>query len=98
MIAYDLDGIIVPDLAVTDWQDGVWHTIRCAKLRPVFIPPGVYALITGRPEDDRELTVNWIWKFLRPNLPQVVYHDLPNGLAGNIEAMARWKAKTSPRG
>jgi hypothetical protein len=71
MIGFDLDGVLVSDI---DWNS---MTIQDYSLRffmfPLFIPTGDYVIITGRPEEDRLSTLEWVEKFLYGNLPQEVF-------------------------
>jgi hypothetical protein len=74
MIAFDLDGVFVPDLK---WDESK-HThllyFRHNHMYPIFTPIGEYSIITGRPFGDREETMKWIEGFF-DNKPKAVYHD-----------------------
>jgi len=73
MIAYDLDGIFVNDLHITDNLENLLK-IRTKNLKPLFQPKGEYVIITGRPIEDKEYTMKWIESFFT-NKPIRVYHE-----------------------
>ena len=73
MTAYDLDGIFVSDLHITDNLEELLK-FRVNNVKPLFEPDGDYYIITGRPIEDKEHTLKWIDTFFK-NKPLKVFHD-----------------------
>lgn len=62
MIAFDLDGVICPDLPTNRLtEDEIWN-VR-AKIKPLFNPSYDFYIITGRAANGRFLTEMWIKEF-----------------------------------
>lgn len=73
MLAFDLDGIFLPDIVYQPETVSTVHRVRTSLLKPIFIPDQPYYIITGRPVDDREETLAWIDQFAMH--PKAVFHD-----------------------
>ena len=65
MIAYDLDGVLISDMVVTPENLTRMLSTRVEDVYPSFLPMGEYAIITGRPVDDRSDTVDWLHRFFQ---------------------------------
>lgn len=74
MIGYDLDGVLLSDMVVTEENLQRMLSTRVEEVYPSFEPAGDYAIITGRPVEDRKSTVEWMRKFLK-NQPKHLYHS-----------------------
>jgi hypothetical protein len=66
MIGYDLDGVICVEKSW--WKIAYKLCYKIAvwfrdKHKPQFIPGGSFVIITNRPEEDREATVKWLYKY-----------------------------------
>jgi len=88
MIAYDLDGVFVPNL---DFERGVQKSLlmfRRFYMFPIFIPEGPYYMITGRPVSDRMDTKFWIEFMMHDNKPVKLFHDNQK-----LENVITYKAK-----
>jgi hypoxanthine phosphoribosyltransferase len=95
----DLDGVFLPDIPRTGYEDDLAGALRRRQtlapfaVLPPFLP-GRAVIITGRPECDRAETEAWLarWGFRSLKLecrPDGVGHDLPS--------VARYKAATATR-
>lgn len=76
MIAYDLDGIFVNDIHITDNLEKLLK-IRSENLKPLFVPNDDYIIITGRPSIDIQDTLQWIDTFFT-NKPKKIFHGNEN--------------------
>lgn len=78
MIAFDLDGVFIPDIAPDLWDTEEYKKvilkIRSEYLVPIYQPNFPYIVITGRPFCDKEDTLSWFNKFFKVK-PTQVYHD-----------------------
>lgn len=66
--AFDLDGVIFPDIKI-DWRvENIDNLLFIRKhLMPIFYPVGRFYIITGRPEEDRGYTEDWLKQWnIRP--------------------------------
>ncbi len=75
-IGYDLDGVLVCDLAIDEKNISVdkikeYHY----AMKPLFIPEGDYFIVTSRPVTDREETLAYIKQFFAKNEPKFVVHN-----------------------
>lgn len=93
IIAYDLDGVICPDINLP-WQDPNFDFKALFELRyklpPLFHPTGVFYIITGRPHSDKDHTEKWCKMYnIHPN--KVFYNSNdPN----ELDKVALHKANT----
>lgn len=74
MIAYDLDGVFIPELV---WKDSIADHLlyfRHNHMTPIFQPEGDFILITGRPYIDKQETIKWIDEHWT-NKPLLIFHD-----------------------
>jgi hypothetical protein len=85
-IAYDLDGVILPDCdrlpnigGLGEFYDVMGH------VRPLFQPTGPYTIITARLRDYRSKTESWCKRYLNTQ-PEVLHHDISNDNAGAYKA------------
>jgi len=87
MIAYDLDGVLVSDV----WSLDLEYRIATRNfLKPVFVPQGEYAIITGRHVADARATMEWVALHLQRN-PPVALHI--GATEGGARASAAWKIR-----
>ena len=76
MIAYDLDGVLVPDFDKIPGLGGLAEFYAMTTyIRPIFTPQGEYAIITARNAEFRTDTWTWCNKYLS-NLPVKLYHEI----------------------
>ena len=73
MIAYDIDGVFIPDSDPSIFKTLVEYLDWRSNQKPSFIPTGDYVMITGRPESDLDWTLSWLDKFFS-NKPAKLYH------------------------
>lgn len=86
VIAFDLDGIFVPDIeGFTGTADEL--EIR-SRMVPLFIPDFPFLIITGRPSQDLPYTKDWINRFFKKDT--LLFHG--NETIGT-ESSALYKAK-----
>jgi hypothetical protein len=76
MIAFDLDGVLIPDCnhisAVGDLHD--FYVRIASNMIPVFVPQGDFCIITARNKRYRLLTRAWVDRYLL--LPEdCLFHD-----------------------
>lgn len=74
MIAYDCDGVFVPDLMYIEDHFEKLLYFRHNHMHPIFEPEGEYYIITGRPVQDKPHTEKWISTFFK-NPPVKLFHD-----------------------
>ena len=72
MIAFDLDGVFIPDFEITEENKEQILNIR-NKTKPLFIPKGEYYIITGRPIEDEHDTLKWIEREFSDNPPIEIF-------------------------
>lgn len=81
MIAYDFDGVFIPDCDEI-YIDGLDQTEFLSKvayaMRPIFMPQQPYTVITSRHSDFTTLTMSWFLKHMGRNLPAAIYHSNAN--------------------
>lgn len=87
MIAFDIDGVICPDIIIQDNLNDLLR-FRTHNIRSLFKPKGLYCLITGRPSIDKEDTLKFVAREFEDNLPQAIYHD-NDDLANSIDYKAK---------
>ena len=80
MIAFDLDGVFVSDLAHRSEQElERVLAVRAENIRPLFRLRFPYYIITARPKVDEEHTLRWINAVFEPDeRPKRVFHNNPN--------------------
>lgn len=64
VLAFDFDGVIFPDVKF-DWRKGNLEDLIALRkhLMPIFKPSGNFFIITGRPEEDRGYTEEWLKEY-----------------------------------
>jgi hypothetical protein len=73
MVAFDLDGVFVPDIMPK--ENSLEDMLRARyELAPIFTPTFEFAIITGRPKEDEKLTQAWIDRFFI-NKPYLLFHE-----------------------
>lgn len=89
MIAFDLDGVFVPDIDLNggDWNNTM-HLFRSNHLKPIFKPSFDFVIISGRPPVDHPLTAEWVNKYFYVNPPYEVVLN-----TGDIQDAAAFKAQ-----
>lgn len=84
-IAFDFDGVFVPDIVFNDNNElSLLLSIRTRNIRPLFVPKKPYSIITGRPVEDKPDTLYFITEYMSENLPTLIFHENKNGI-NNIE-------------
>ena len=80
MIAFDLDGVFVSDLAhQSDQELERILSVRAENIRPLFRLRFPFYIITARPKVDEEHTLCWINAVFAPNeRPKKLFHDNPD--------------------
>lgn len=74
-IAYDLDGVLVPDCDHIPRIGSIDEFYALTEyMRPIFNPEGDYGIITARPAEYRSSTWTWCNKYLFP-LPVRLHHE-----------------------
>ena len=74
MLAFDFDGVFVPDFDYVDIEQNQFEQVWLA-INPQFEPDGDYIIITGRSKADL------IWKWCRRHLknqPKMIYANIMN--------------------
>lgn len=85
-IAYDLDGVLVPDCDKLPGIGGLnefYHLMEF--VRPLFQPKAPYSIITARLATYRDSTERWIAKYL-DIAPEMLYHDITDDNAALYKA------------
>ena len=86
-IAFDLDGVLVPDCEKIPNLGDIGEYLELAThMLPLFEPSGKYWIITARPKQYKKITSRWIKKHLK-NPPSKLHHD------GVDETPAKYKAR-----
>jgi len=90
-IAYDLDGVLLPDCEhIPNLGDERAFFTMLTYIRPLFIPPHAHTIIiTARPTKFAGLTRAWAYKYLGHH---ALYQDIKDG-----EDPAEYKARTLDR-
>lgn len=85
-IAFDLDGVLVPDFDQIPGVGGLDEFYAMSTyIRPLFLPAGDYYIITARPAEYRSVTWSWCEKYLKP-LPSRLFHERNNQTAGSYKS------------
>jgi hypothetical protein len=80
-IAYDLDGVLLPDCDRLPGVGGLNEFYQLMEfVRPLFQPKEPYSIITARLATYRESTQRWISKYL-DIAPEKLYHDITDNNA-----------------
>lgn len=77
MIAYDFDGVLVPDINQIDCDQGVFEQVFLG-IQPIFVPTTPWVIVTGRTND--KLLHKWLSIHLKATPPQNIFinrRDLP---------------------
>ena len=78
-IAYDLDGVMVPDCDRLPFVKGLDEFYQLmGHVRPIFNPQGEYSIITARNAEYRDRTVEWYNQYLSPK-PVRLFHEIAEG-------------------
>lgn len=84
-IAYDLDGVLVPDCDILPGVGGLSEFYQLMEfVRPLFQPKLPYSIITARLATYRDSTERWISKYL-DIAPDVLYHDITDNNAAEYK-------------
>ena len=85
-IAFDLDGVFLPDCDTIPWLGGLeeFYTLT-SYMCPVFVPSGDYSIITARKPEFKHITETWIKKYF-PLAPLKLYHDVSDETPGQYKA------------
>jgi hypothetical protein len=76
IVAYDLDGVMVPDCDSLPFVAGLDEFYQLmGNVRPIFNPQGDYCIITARSAMYRANTVEWYNKYLSPK-PAMLFHEI----------------------
>jgi len=88
MLAFDLDGVLIPDCdnISTIGDVAEYYELAAANMRPLFQPGAASVIITARYKQHAASTMAWANRYLAP-LPRRIYHDRA------IETAAGYKAK-----
>lgn len=85
-IAYDLDGVLVPDCDhipfIKTLDDFYGLTMY---MKPLFNPKGSYAIITARSAEYRSITWTWCNKYLT-DVPSQLHHECVDETPGEYKA------------
>lgn len=74
-VAFDLDGVLVPDCDPMPMIDGLdQFLVMTTYMQPMFKPAGDWYIITGRPKNFKHITEQWIQKHF-DNPPKILFHD-----------------------
>lgn len=73
MIGYDFDGIFIPDIALPVNSASEVYQKHRNIMFPIFTPNEPYFIVTGRPEEDRKSTMEYIERYF-PVQPVCVHH------------------------
>jgi hypothetical protein len=76
MIAYDIDGVMLPDSCGGFESRMDFLQIRASFFVPMFTPQTDFYLITGRPEEDLKYTKLWIDNYFKRK-PLKLFHGNP---------------------
>jgi hypothetical protein len=85
-IAFDLDGVLIPDfdqLPMIGGLDEFYH--MSTYVRPIFAPQGDFSIITARPVEYKNITMQWCEKYLYP-LPKEIHHERSSETGGAYKA------------
>jgi len=86
-IAYDLDGVLVPDCDKIPHLGDLGDYLEMAThMLPLFQPGGKYWIITARPKKYKKITKKWIKNHFA-NPPHKLHHDCED------ESPAEYKAR-----
>lgn len=87
-IAYDLDGVMVPDCDSLPFVAGLDEFYQLmGNVRPIFNPQGTYSIITARSAMHRASTVEWYNRYLNPK-PAQLFHEI-----GDDETPEQYKTR-----
>jgi hypothetical protein len=85
-IAYDLDGVLVPDCDHIPSIKSIDEFYALTEyMKPIFNPEGEYAIITARHAQHRSSTWTWCNKYLFP-LPARLHHECTDETPGSYKA------------
>lgn len=77
IVGFDLDGVLVSNLKKPEsWTEKQFLEAK-SLLKPIFQPDFPFVIITGRPTQDKPLTLSWIESNFEIK-PVEVYHDNDN--------------------
>lgn len=88
LIAFDLDGVLIPDFDQLPNIGGLDEFYAMStNVIPIFSPKGEYLIITARPAEYRSVTHSWCVKYLDP-MPIRLHHErvVANTTAGKYKA------------
>jgi hypothetical protein len=86
VVAFDLDGVLVPDFDKIPDLGGLDEFYAMTTyIRPLFRPENEYYILTARPAEYRPITWSWCEKYLDP-LPKRLFHERNNQTAGSYKS------------
>jgi len=85
-IAFDLDGVLVPDCDQIPFIKGIEEFYGLTMyMKPLFNPRTPYAIITARPAEYRSITWTWCNRHLT-DLPERLFHECLEETPGAYKA------------
>ncbi len=85
-VAFDLDGVLVPDFDKIPNLGGLDEFYAMTTyINPIFIPNGDYYIITARPAQYRPITWAWCEKYLDP-MPKQLFHERNQETSGKYKS------------
>lgn len=85
-VAFDLDGVLVPDFDKIPQIGGLDEFYPMTTyIRPLFKPSGEFYIVTARPAEYRPITWSWCQKYLDP-LPTRLFHERNKETAGTYKS------------
>ena len=76
MIAFDFDGVFIPDFDKIPMLGGIEEFYEMTQfIQPIFIPKGRWSILTGRIHHYLKYTKSYSDKYFSDNKPTTIYHD-----------------------
>jgi len=76
MIAYDFDGVLIPDFENIPNLGGIKDFYEMTQfIKPNFHPKGDWSIITGRLGIHRKFTESYVDKHFKDNKPRAIHHE-----------------------
>ncbi|MFL5252086.1 MAG: phosphoribosyltransferase [Rhodopila sp.] len=98
-LGLDLDGVFLPDVAIADYRSDLTRALQTRHALEAFprLPRFDWehaVVITGRPESDRAMTLEWLARWVHSALP---LECRPQGTADDPDSVAQYKAQAATR-